>query len=94
MFCIFFVLCSKSASAATALQSDPTPEVIAPSVEEGVKRPATEDISGESDQKNKKMRSALEEMKNSSESQPIVEGESGTSKRKKKNKYITERKQR
>ena len=86
MFCIFFVLCSKSASAATALQSDPTPEVIAPSVQVGIKRPATEEISGDSGQKSKKMRSAFEEMQNSSELQRIVKVESSTSKRKKTNK--------
>ena len=57
-------------------QSDPTMKNVAPPVKLGTKRPATEDKSGECNQKMKKRRSEFVKMQNSSELQPVAKAES------------------
>ena len=59
---------------------------VAPPVKVGTKRPATEDRSGEFNQKIKKRRTAFEKMQNSSELQPVAKARSDGLKQKKKKK--------
>ena len=63
--------------------SDPTMKNVAPPVKVGTKRPATEDKSGEFNQKNKKRRSAFEKMQNSSEPVAVAKAKPDGSKKKK-----------
>ena len=71
-------------------QSDPTMKNVAPPVKVGTKRPATEDKSGEFNQKNKKRRSAFEKMQNSSELQAVAKAKPDGLKQKKKKKKPSE----
>ena len=70
--------------------SDPTMKNVAPPVKVGTKRPATEDKSGEFNQKNKKRRSAFEKMQNSSEPVAVAKAKPDGSKQKKKKKKPSE----